>query len=186
MDNDSLIEFINKCNEELIPDKPVLFEAYFLKIYVAFENYLGDIFKKYCLGEPSSEGYIPKRKLEFENIDQLRNIICAGKKLNYVDYIDAIKNLSSDIFEENPFDIMLEDSENVTLFNQMTMLRNCIAHESDYSKRKYCEACLNSKEYKPPGEFLISKNKRNSKSYFTIYVEKIKELSFGIITAGAE
>lgn len=181
MDNDSLIDFINMCNEELIEDKPVLFEAYFLKIYVAFENYLGNIFEKYCLGEASSEGYSPRRKLEFESVEQVRNILCAGKKLNYIDYLDAIKCLSSDIFTENPFDIILEDSENVSIFNQMTAIRNCIAHESVYSKKKYQEACLGQKPYKSPGEFLVSKNKKNSKSYYTIYIEKIKELSYGIL-----
>ena len=181
MDNDNLICFIEKCNEDLVADKPVLYEAYFLKIYVAFENYLGLLFEKYCLGEHSSEGYIPKRRLEFDSIEQVRNIINLGKKQNYIDYIDKIKCLSKDIFQENPFDIILEDSENVTIFNQMTALRNCIAHESDYSKKRYQEECLSGGSYKTPGEFLISKNRRKSKSYYTIYIEKIIDISFGII-----
>ena len=94
MDNDVLINFINACNEDLINDKPVLYEAYFLKIYVAFENYLGELFEKYCIGQMSSEGYIPKRRLEFDTLEQLRNIINSGKKQNYIDYIDKIKSIS--------------------------------------------------------------------------------------------
>ena len=182
MDNDALIAFIEKCNEELITDKPVLYEAYFLKIYVAFENYLGEIFEKYCLGNPSSEGFVPDRRLSFETLEQVRNVINSGKMQNYIDYIDKIKCLSKDIFRENPFDIILEDAENVTIFNQMTAIRNCIAHESDYSKKKYQEACLNGQEYKSPGVFLMSKNKRSSKSYYSIFIDKIKTISVGLIS----
>ena len=181
MDNDVLINFINACNEDLINDKPVLYEAYFLKIYVAFENYLGELFEKYCIGQMSSEGYIPKRRLEFDTLEQLRNIINSGKKQNYIDYIDKIKSISKDIFEENPFDILLEDSENVTIFNQMISIRNCIAHESDYSKKVYQDACLGNSTYKSPGNFLMSKNKRKSKSNYAIYIDKIKSISYGLI-----
>lgn len=181
MENEALLQFIEKCNEELINNKPVLYEAYFLKIYVAFENYLGEIFEQYCLGEESSNGYKPKRRLKFDNIEQLRNVLESGKKQNYIDYIEKIKTLSEDIFQENPFSILLEDAENVTLFNQMTMLRNCIAHESDYSKKKYRESCLGSKSYITPGEFLMSLNKKKSKSHYSIYIEKIISLSSGLL-----
>ena len=181
MENEHLLQFIEKCNDELINNNPVLYEAYFLKIYVAFENYLGEIFVKYCLGQMSENGYKPKRRLEFEDIEQLKNVLEAGKKLNYIDYIEKIKTLSQDIFKENPFSILLEDAENVTLFNQMTLLRNCIAHESDFSKKKYRESCLGSKDYISPGEFLMSLNKKKSKSYYSIYIEKIISISSGLL-----
>ena len=82
MENEYLLQFIEKCNDELINNNPVLYEAYFLKIYVAFENYLGEIFVKYCLGQMSENGYKPKRRLEFDDIEQLRNVLESGKKLN--------------------------------------------------------------------------------------------------------
>ena len=182
MENRYLLEFIEKCNEELINDNSVLYEVYFLKIYVVFENYLGEIFEKYCLGQMSERGYKPKRRLEFDDIEQLRIILEAGKKSNYIDYIEKIKNLSKEIFQDNPFSILLEDAENVTLFNQMTLLRNCIAHESDFSKKKYRESCLGNKTYISPGEFLMSLNKKKSKSYYSIYIEKIINISSGLLT----
>lgn len=181
MENEYLLQFIKQCNEELINDNPVLYEAYFLKIYVAFENYLGDMFEKYCLGQMSECGYKPKRRLKFDDVEQLRNILESGKRMNYIDYIEKIKTLSKDIFQENPFSILLEDADNVTLFNQMTMLRNCIAHESSYSKKKYQESCLGNRNYITPGEFLMSLNKKKSKPYYSIYIEKIISISSGLL-----
>ncbi len=186
MDNVVLLEFIRECNSELIADKPVLYEAYFLKIYVAFERFLGDLFEEYCLGNSSSKGYVPRRKLDFDCLEQLRNVLNSGKKLNYIDYIDKIKNLSKNIFDDNPFDILLEDAENVTYFNQMTLLRNCIAHESEFSKKKYKEGCLANGDFIPPGEFLIAKKSGHTQSNYTLFVNKIIEISEGLITPAEE
>ena len=59
----------------------------------------------------------------------------------------------------------------------MMMLRNYIAHESSESRKRYIKTCLSNGTFVEPSTFLMKKNKRNSKSNYTIFIEKIEEIS---------
>lgn len=177
MENDSLIKFIDECTQSLDESKPILYEAYFFKIYVAFEKYLGELFLKYCLGDVSSKGYQPDRRLHFDDEKQIEIILNSGNSQNYTDYLKKIETMSKHIFNKNPFNIILEYAENVTLLNQMKSIRNFVAHESNHAKKRYVENCLGNGTFKPPCEFLLSLHKGKSISYYTLYVNKIKEIS---------
>lgn len=66
MENEELINFIDECNILLQnADSDLLYEVIFIKIYVKFEKFLSQMFVKYCIGQTSSAGYTPDRKLEF-------------------------------------------------------------------------------------------------------------------------
>lgn len=175
MENSELKAFINECNQKLSPSIPLLYEASFFKIYVKFEVYMANIFEDYCIGIESSKGYCPQRKLAFSDKEHLRAVLRGEKQ--YVDYIKKIETLSKHIFIDNPFNIIFDVADNTTMFNQMTALRNYIAHESGESKTKYIKTCLGNGEFIEPYTYLLKKNRKTSKSNYTLFVEKIAEIS---------
>ena len=175
MENDELKKYINECSKNLTPSLPMLYEASFFKIYVKFEVYLSNIFENYCVGIESNKRYCPQRKLAFTDKEHLRAILKGDKQ--YVDYIKKIESLSKHIFVDNPFNIIFDVADNSTIMNQMIALRNYIAHESGESKVKYIKTCLGNGQFIEPFEYLIKKNRRTSKSNYTIFIEKIIELS---------
>lgn len=175
MENNELKAFINQCNQNLSPSLPLLYEASFFKIYVKFEVYIAGIFESYCVGEESSTGYCPQRKLAFIDREHLRAILRGDKQ--YVDYIKKIQVLSKHLFIDDPFNLIFDVADNTTMFNQMTALRNYIAHESAESRTKYIKACLGNGKFIEPSEYLLKKNKSLSKSNYTIFIEKIVEIS---------
>lgn len=63
------------------------------------------------------------------------------------------------------------------MLNQMITLRNYIAHESGEARIKYVKTCLGNGQFIEPSTYLLKKNKRTSKSNYTIYIEKIIEIS---------
>ena len=95
----------------------------------------------------------------------------------YMDYIKKIESLSKHIFFDNPFDLIFQVADNNTLFNQMISLRNYIAHESPESRKRYVETCLGSGQFIEPHKYLTKINRRRSKSNYTIYMDKIVEIS---------
>lgn len=175
MENDELKNYINECNQKLAPSLPMLYEASFFKIYVKFEVYLSNIFENYCVGIESNTRYCPQRKLAFTDKEHLRAVLKGDKQ--YVEYIKKIESLSKHIFVDNPFNIIFDVADNSTIMNQMMALRNYIAHESGESKVKYIKTCLGNGQFIEPCEYLIKKNRRTSKSNYTIFIEKIIELS---------
>lgn len=175
MENDELKQYIDECNQNLSPALPILYEVSFFKIYVKFEVYLSNVFENYCVGIESNLGYCPQRKLMFIDKEHLRAILRGDKQ--YVDYIKKIEALSKHIFWDNPFNIIFDVADNSTLMNQMITLRNYIAHESGEAKVKYIKTCLGNGAFIEPSMYLTRKNRRTSKSNYTIFVEKIIELS---------
>ena len=59
----------------------------------------------------------------------------------------------------------------------MIALRNYIAHESNESKKKYMQTCLNSKDFIEPGDYLLKVKKGSMKTFYSLYIEKIIEIS---------
>lgn len=175
MENDNLKNYIDMCNKKLNPDVPELYEIFFFKVYVKFEVYLSQIFEDYCIGVCSGKGYCPKRKLNFTDKEHLRAVLKGDKQ--YMDYIKKIESLSKHIFVDNPFDLIFQVADNNTIFNQMIALRNYIAHESLESKKRYVDTCLGGGQFIEPHKYLAKVNRRKSKSNYTLYMDKIREIS---------
>lgn len=175
MENDELKNYIVVCNQKLDPNIPELYEIFFFKVYVKFEVYLSQIFEAYAVGMSSGKGYCPNRKLNFIDKEHLRAVLKGDKQ--YMDYIKKIESLSRHIFVDNPFDLIFQVEDNNTVFNQMISLRNYIAHESPESKKRFVDTCLGGGQFVEPHRYLTKINKRKSKSNYTIYMEKILEIS---------
>lgn len=148
-----------------------------LKIWIKFEKYLGEVFLKYSIGQPSELGYKPRLKISFADESHF-NAFMKDKNRKYIDYLDKIENLSEHIFIENPFNIILLDVERTQNFKRLKCLRNYIAHESEEARRKVIQQCFggDEKKFKEPNEYLKSKPKNSSDSYYTIYIKLIAEV----------
>jgi predicted nucleic acid-binding OB-fold protein len=130
----------------------------------------------YCIGVPSCNGYAPQRKLKFDDEEHLRAILRSSEK-GFIKYFDKIDSISKHIFIDNPFNIMLEEADNKTIYYQMLALRNYIAHESPESRKKYITTCLNNREFIEPSDYLMEIRRRTSKSNYTTFMNKIDEIS---------
>ena len=147
------------------------------KIWIKFEKYLGDVFYNYAIGNPSENNYFPELKLKFIDEKQFFAFMVEGNK-KYIDYLKKIERLSDHIFVKNPFDPILTDFERKQKFEQMKAIRNYIAHESVESREKFIALCLAGRKDKfvEPNEFLKTKPKGNSDSYYTIYINTIIDI----------
>ena len=89
-------------------EKDSRFDIALFKVWIQFESYLGYMFIQYAIGNRSSSGYAPSRKLHF--IDESHfNAFMQNQGQTYVNYMKKIKPLSNHIFETNPFDIIIVD-----------------------------------------------------------------------------
>ena len=147
------------------------------KIWIKFERYLGDVFLNYSIGNPSENGYRHKLKLCFKDENQF-NAFMMDKNKKYVEYLSKIETLSTHIFEENPFEIILNDCDRRSSFNQLKSLRNYIAHESEEARRKVIINCFggHDEKFMKPDDFLKSTPKKCKKSYYSIYVTLIHDI----------
>ena len=99
-----------------------------------------------------------------------------GKK-KYVEYIDKIEKLSSFIFQENPFDVILLNGNIKTAFYQMRAIRNYVAHESVESKKKMiAQLGVNENNFRELNDYLKFIDKTTGDSNYTYYVKVIKAI----------
>jgi hypothetical protein len=181
MDSSIVLEEIKLWDSLFLTEKEInerLYEIALFKIFVKLEFFISEAFIVYATGQSNNYGYSAKRKLNFQDERHLKSLLKAGNK-SFIDYNDKIKNLSEHIFEDkkNPFDIILTDADYSQYYNKIKVIRNYIAHESEESKNKYIREVLNNKEFIEPHIHLTKINKRTSISNFSIYVEKIKDIT---------
>lgn len=183
MNNRDLIDEIEKWNAIFSVTTNIdnsLYELAFFKIYIKFEKFLSDTFENYAIGNTSIHGYCPIRRLTFDDINHLNKLI---KKENrsFVNHFEVIKNISDCFFTDNPFNIIKTDSTYTTIISHMKFIRDYIAHESTAAKSKYIQNVLNNRPFIEPFQHLLSIKRSTSKSYYTYYIESLRDISNFII-----
>lgn len=182
MDNKILLDEIDYWDSEIIStgkQKYKLYELALFKVFVKFEVFLTELFKRYSVGEGSSKGYVPERKLEFVDEKHLEGVL-KNNKSSFIDYNDKILNLSEHIFinERNPFSLIFMDAKLSVYYNQIKYMRNYIAHESKEAKLKYHKNVIGeANKFVEPYMYLIKINKKYSKTNYSIYIDSIKEMA---------
>lgn len=114
----------------------IIVELAFLRIFIAWENFLEGSFIRYLMGAKSPSGYKPKAFVNPYNMEHALNFISQGK--DYVKWNSASDVIDrSDVFFKNgePFKNTLEAS--TTDLNEMNTIRNRIAHKSKSSQEKF-------------------------------------------------
>lgn len=147
------IDCINKLEDsELINYYPLAF----INIFVKFQNVVYLLFEKYCVGQPSSAGYLPELLHNFNDEIELRKFL-GNKNKDYIDYDDRIRELADFIFRPNVFENLFYLSP--VSYTNLKYIRNYIAHESDSSKNKVVQAGI-IRENEVLGTYFLKRNSR--------------------------
>lgn len=181
MDNSCLLEEIEFWRTKISNDDLEILELAFFKIFIKFEKFVSDMFICYSVGNKSSREYCPSRKLSFLDETHLNAIIKKENK-SFVNHYESVFKLADHIFQDNPFEILSTDINFCTDIINMKTLRDYIAHESNHAKRLYQERVLGNKKFIKPSEFLKSIKKSKSISYYTYYVNLMRDSSEYILS----
>lgn len=183
MNNQELIDEIDKWNDIFSTSSSFdnsIYELAFFKIFIKFEKFLSDSFENYAIGNVSVHGYCPTRRLNFDDISHLNKVIKKENK-SFVNHYEVIKSISDCFFTDNPFEIIKTDPNYSNIINQMKVIRDYIAHESDSAKSKYITNVLNNRPFVEPHVHLLTIKRRTSVSFYTFYINSIIEISNFII-----
>lgn len=158
-----------------------------LKIWIQFERFVSELFVCYATGGQSEDGYKPNLKLCFVDESQLNAFLREGNR-TYIEYLMQIKKLSKHIFENDPFDIIFLDTVIHNAYNQIISIRNYIVHESGEAKSKMIKTCFGGREdhFKEPNDYLLTIERSTNKTYYTYYVEIIKNASKLLVNPPAD
>lgn len=163
----------------------IIAELSFLRIFIAWENFLEDSFLRYLVGAESPSGYSPRIRMTFPNMKVAANIIKGERDYVKWNSYNVVVQRSEIYFEDGqPYkDTFISVSEDL---NAMNIIRNRIAHKSKYSKEKFSNFVRRTfghgRRGMTPGRFLLTRKDQTSNiTYLEYYVEIIKTVSIQII-----
>jgi len=158
------------------------FDIALLKIWIQFERYYSFLFREYSLGGKSESGFKPELRLQFEDEEQF-NVFLRENNKKFIDYPKQVEKLSSYIFKVNPFEIFKTDATYHQVFLECTVIRNYLAHESVESEERLLKTInLIRPDKVDVNEYLMKLMKNSSKSHFSFYVEKIRDMVNLLVT----
>jgi len=163
----------------------IIAEMAFLRVFMAWENFLEESFIRYLVGAASPAGYCPERFVNPPNMVIAEKLIKGERE--YVRWNSASDVINrSDLFfkDGEPYKNVLQGA--TTELNEMNTIRNRIAHKSTYSKNKFTDFVRRTFGHRirgmTPGRFLLTPKDASSRiTYFDHYVEIIKYASRTII-----
>jgi len=135
-------------------------ELSFLRIFIAWENFLEESFIRYLVGAKSPSGYIPKRTVSPSNMEIAKKIL-SGERKEYIRW-----NSASEVVARA--EIYFKDGEpyanairGATIdLDDMNIIRNRITHMSSTSKTKFNNFVRrrfgHGKSGMTPGRFLLT------------------------------
>ena len=113
------------------------------RIWLIFEKYLIEKFIQYSIGETGDAQSITY-KIRFLDREHLSYFLKGDR--TFVEYLGKIEKLSKHIFENNPFTIIIDDATYSKVYNDLKIIRNQVAHDSDESRTKFFKDCLFSRQ----------------------------------------
>jgi hypothetical protein len=163
----------------------IVAELAFLRIFIAWENFLEDSFIRYLVGAVSPSGYSPQRFVNPPNMKIAIRLISAEKE--YIKWNSASDVIArSEIYFGHgaPYKNVLQSA--TTDLNNMNTIRNRIAHKSIVSQNKFNDFVRRELGYgrrgMTPGRLLLSpKNSSSKTTFLEHYVEIIKTASRMIV-----
>lgn len=159
-------------------------ELAFLRVFIAWENFLEDSFIRYLVGAKSPSGYIPNRFVNPANMEIAKNII-SGERRVYIRWNSAGEVIArSEIYFKGgePYGNVLRGA--TTDLNEMNVIRNRITHMSAISKAKFSNFVRrrfgHGKRGMTPGRLLLTPQVTQT-TFFDYYIDIIKTTSKIII-----
>lgn len=170
--SDKRLELINEIEKwkPKVSEDPTFLELAFFKIFVKFENFITEAILVYAT-ETAVDTNKVQLRVRFDDRDHFKNIT----GLQYLDTGPKTKKLVDQIFtSENNFSFFFNSSDS-KFFEDMKLLRNYIAHESEESKKKYINKTLSevSRDFMEPNEFLKSRKNAKEDSIYTKFIKMI-------------
>lgn len=137
----------------------IIAELSFLRIFIAWENFLEKSFIRYLVGAKSPSGYRPAILVNPQNMSHALDLISSGRE--YVRWNSASEVITrSEIYfrDGGPYKNALLGA--TTDLNDMNTIRNRIAHKSTFSKNKFSDFVRikfgHGKRGMTPGRFLLT------------------------------
>lgn len=162
----------------------IITELAFLRIFIAWENFLEESFIRYLVGAKSPSGYSPKRFVNPPNMEIAKKIIL-GERREYIRWNSSGEVIArSEIYFKGgePYGDVLRGA--ATDLNDMNVIRNRITHMSTISKAKFNNFVRrrfgHGKRGMTPGRLLLTPLDTQT-TFFDHYVYIIKTTSEIII-----
>lgn len=180
---DSSQDLITKVRNLGIPriQLEIIAELAFLRIFIAWENFLEGSFIRYLMGARSPSGYSPTRLVTPKNMNHALDLISSGRE--YIKWNSACEVIErSEIYfrDGQPYKNVLEGATKD--LNDMNTIRNRIAHKSTFSKNKFNDFVRrelgHGRRGMTPGRFLLTPLYSSPQtSFLDYYVGIIKTAS---------
>ena len=161
----------------------LIVELSFLKIYLAWEQFLEDSFVRYMMGGTTKSGFKIRSYVNPKNMVHAREIINEGRNYSKWDYDDVIRKTSHFFVNGGPYKRTLQPM--FSYLKEMSDIRNSIAHGSNYSIERFKSIVRSKIKYAPPnitpGEFLLIIELETKKSFFQYYTDFLVDASKKIV-----
>lgn len=132
------------------PQVDLIFELAFLKIFIAWEQFLENTFIRYMCGASSLSGKKPIRIVSARHLDDALKVICAERP--YADWasVEIVVERANRFFDNGePYATPLQSAA-VELAN-MRRIRNHIVHHSNKSREDFNKLLVNTYGFRPQG-----------------------------------
>ena len=133
------------------PQVDLIFELGFLKIFIAWEQFLENTFVRYMCGASSLLGKKPIRIISARYLDDALGAICGERP--YADWasVDIVVERANRFFDKGePYATPLQSAA-AELVN-MRKVRNHIAHHSNKSREDFNKLLVKSYGFRPQGK----------------------------------
>jgi len=156
----------------------IVTELAFLRIFIAWENFLEESFIRYSVGAESPSGYRPNRLIEPGNMGHALELISSGREYTkWNSACEVISRAEAYFRDGEPFKNAIQGA--TTDLNDMNTIRNRIAHKSPISKGKFNDFVRRKLGYgrrgMTPGRFLLTPlNSLSADTFLDYYVNIIR------------
>lgn len=167
------------------PQVDLIFELAFLKIFIAWEQFLEDTFARYMCGASSLSGKKPTRNATARYLDHALSIIYGGQP--YADWtsVDIVVDRANRFFDKGePYTTPLQSATKE--LRDMRRIRNHIAHHSNKSREDFNKLLVSIYGFRPQGmtagRFLRRHLNAHGKQRIQEYAETLESLARMIVS----
>lgn len=163
----------------------IIAELAFLRIFIAWENFLEASFLRYLVGAKSPSGYMPVRLITPKNIGHALDLLCSGREYVKWNSTSEVIARSETCFRDGePYKTVLESVR--TVLNNLNTIRNRITHRSVVSMSKFNDFARKilgyGKRGMTPGRFLLTKLPSDPQmTFLDYYVRNLETASIIIV-----
>lgn len=164
--------------------KYLIVELSFLKLYLAWEQFLEETFTRFMCGSITASGYSPNRFVQPPTLKHAYSMVLEGK--SFVDWtkISNIIRRARMFFEEGEPYVTAVGSASSEL-EEMRRIRNRIAHRSEHSVRLFKEVVRQRIGSIPkgmrPGRFLLYIDPNTNQSFLEEYSTLLLAIAQNIV-----